>query len=130
MQRKTLSVSDLIRSHCTQCRKKTEHIIVTMAAEGPGKVLCKTCNKQQKYRPIPTTKKSVLDRRDAERKEWAALRPDMNRAEARDYSMSDGYKVKTLINHHVFGLGLVRKVIGSQKIEVLFEDGNKIMRCK
>ncbi|MDX2478966.1 MAG: hypothetical protein QNK24_01365 [Desulfuromusa sp.] len=44
--------------------------------------------------------------------------------------MTDVYKLNALINHPVFGLGLVQRVIGSQKVEVLFEDGKKTMRCQ
>jgi hypothetical protein len=54
----------------------------------------------------------------------------MNLAKATDYSMTATYKVKALINHPVFGVGLVQRVVGSQKVEVLFEDGRKTMRCK
>ena len=44
--------------------------------------------------------------------------------------MTAAYKVKALINHSVFGLGIVQRVLGSQKVAVLFEDGQKTMRCK
>jgi len=44
--------------------------------------------------------------------------------------MTATYKVKSLIAHPVFGLGQVQRVAGPQKIEVLFEDGLKMMRCK
>jgi hypothetical protein len=53
----------------------------------------------------------------------------MNSDAARDYSMTGAYKVKSLINHPVFGLGLVQRVVGERKVEVLFEEGKKTMRC-
>lgn len=68
--------------------------------------------------------------KDAERQEWITIQETMNSAKASDYSMTNSYKIKTLINHPVFGLGLVERVIGAQKMEVLFEDGRKTMRCK
>jgi hypothetical protein len=34
------------------------------------------------------------------------------------------------MNHPVFGLGVVQRVVGTRKIEVLFEDGKKTMRCR
>jgi hypothetical protein len=139
MQSTKLSTGDPIEARCTKCRKNTDHIIVTMAEEGPVKVQCNTCSRQHKYRPPTAAKKPAVrrtiknkeaERKDAERKEWEALRPNMNSTEARSYSMTDAYKVKALINHPVFGLGLVQRVVGSQKVEVLFEDGKKTMRCK
>jgi hypothetical protein len=54
----------------------------------------------------------------------------MNSEQASAYSMDSAYKVGTLINHPQFGLGLNQRVVGLRKIEVLFETGKKIMRCK
>ena len=134
MQSPTLSAGDPIEARCTKCRKNTGHIIVTMAEEGPGNVQCNACDRQHKYRPPTAAKKpsvrKTIDPKDAERKEWELLRPNMKSEKATDYSMTDAYKVKALINHPVFGLGLVQRVVGPQKVEVLFEDGKKTMRCK
>jgi hypothetical protein len=75
-------------------------------------------------------RRRTIEPKEVERKEWEVLRPSMNSAKATDYSMTSAYKVKDLINHPVFGLGLVQRVVGLQKVEVLFEDGKKTMRCK
>lgn len=134
MQGITLSAGDSIKARCTKCRKNADHIIVTMDEQGPVKVQCTICNRQHKYRP-PTAKKPPSARQtaqpgDAERKAWLDLLPSLNRAEATDYSMTSSFKVRALINHPVFGLGVVQRVAGPQKIEVLFEDGKKMMRCR
>ncbi|BCR03142.1 hypothetical protein DESUT3_02110 [Desulfuromonas versatilis] len=134
MKSTTLSVGAPIEARCTKCRKNTGHIIVTMAEKDPVKVQCNKCNRQHKYRPPITAKKpagrQTADPKVAERKEWAVLRPGMNSAEATNYSMTAAYKVQALVNHPVFGLGLVQRVAGPQKVEILFEDGKKTMRCK
>ncbi|MEJ2200039.1 MAG: hypothetical protein P8X63_03350 [Desulfuromonadaceae bacterium] len=134
MKSSTLSVGAQIEARCTKCRMNTGHIIVTMSENVPDKVQCNTCNRQHKHRlPITAKKPAVRQTTDpkvAERKEWALLRPSMNSEKATDYSMTAAYKVQTLINHPVFGLGLVQRVVGPQKVEVLFEDGKKTMRCK
>lgn len=135
MQNTTLSAGDPIEARCTKCRRNTNHIIVAMAEDVPVKVQCNTCGCQHKYRPPTAGKKPAVRRRtiepkEVERKEWEVLRPSMNSAKATDYSMTSAYKVKDLINHPVFGLGLVQRVVGLQKVEVLFEDGKKTMRCK
>jgi hypothetical protein len=54
----------------------------------------------------------------------------MNCDQAVAFSMVTAYKVGTLINHSAFGLGLMQRVVGLRKVEVLFETGKKIMRCK
>jgi len=134
MQSLTLSVGDRIQARCTKCRKNAEHTIVTLAEEGPGKVQCASCSREHKYRPPTTAKntqaKRAVNKKEAERKEWEALRPIMNNKEAKAYSMTGAYKVKGVIDHPLFGLGLVQRVAGPQKIEVLFEDGRKTMRCQ
>jgi hypothetical protein len=124
---------DPIQARCTKCRKNTDHIVITMAEEGPAKVQCGSCNRQHKYRPPTAAQKPAVKRtvnnKEAERKEWETLRPDMDSAKAAEYSMTGDYRVKSLINHPLFGLGIVQRVVGSQKVEVLFEDGKKTMRC-
>jgi hypothetical protein len=133
MPNKKIAVGQPIEARCTKCRANTEHVIVTVEEDAPFKVQCGKCERQHKYRPPSVPKKPAVrkkaDPKVAERKEWETLRPGMNSAAARDYSMTDAYKVKALINHPVFGLGLVQRIAGSRKVEVLFEDGKKTMRC-
>lgn len=134
MQTQEFSIGQQIEARCTKCRKNNEHTILVLEEELPFKVECSVCNRQHKFRPPTVPKKAavkrVVDPNLAARKEWAALRPDMNTAKATDYSMTAAYKVNALLTHSVFGLGLVQRVAGEQKVEVLFEDGRKIMRCK
>jgi hypothetical protein len=134
MQSTTFSAGDPIEARCTKCRKNTAHVIVTLADGVPAQVQCGTCKRQHKYRPPTATRKTAVrrtfDPKVAARKEWEDLRPGMDSAEATDYSMNAACKVGELIKHPVFGLGLVQQVVGPQKVEVLFEDGKKKMRCK
>lgn len=133
MQNTKLSLGDPIEGRCTKCRKNTDHVIVTLVNDAPGKVQCNVCTREHKYRP-PTVPRKPATRqvkpKDLERKEWEALRPNMDSAKAKTYSMTGAYKLNTLIDHPTFGLGLVQRVVGSRKIEVLFEDGKKTMRCQ
>lgn len=129
-----LSVGDQIEARCTKCRKNTDHVIIALEEEAPVKVQCNICTRKHKYRPPTVPKKAaarkVTKPKDADRKEWEALQPTMDSAKAKTYSMTDSYKLKALIDHPVFGLGIVQRVIGAQKIEVLFENGRKTMRCQ
>ncbi|OEU73701.1 MAG: hypothetical protein BA874_03405 [Desulfuromonadales bacterium C00003068] len=134
MQNATLSVGDPIEGRCTKCRKNTAHVIVTIDEESPGRVQCTVCSREHKYRPPTAARKPAVrrtvDPKEVERQEWQTLRPTLNPAKATDYAMTAAYKVNALINHPVFGLGLVQRVVGPQKVEVLFEDGRKMMRCQ
>ena len=134
MQSTTLSAGDPIEARCTKCRKNTNHIIVAMAEEVPVKVECNTCSGQHKYRPPTAPKKPAVrrtvDPKIAQQKEWQELQPGMNSKQATDYSMTTAFKVGALMNHPVFGLGIVQQLGGPRKVQVLFEDGKKTMRCK
>jgi hypothetical protein len=134
MPNTTLSVGDPIEGRCTKCRKNTAHIIVSLDEENPGKVQCTVCSREHKYRPPTAARKPAVrrtvDPKEVERQEWQTLRPSMNLAKAMDYSMTSAYKVNALISHPQFGIGVVQRVVGPQKIEVLFEDGRKTMRCQ
>lgn len=129
-----LSIGDPIEARCTKCRKNSPHTILELNENQPEKVQCSLCERQHKYRP-PTVKRApgayqAQQRKSAECKEWEKLQQSMLAANAKDYSMAEAYKVKTVISHPAFGLGIVYRVIGSGKIEILFEDGIKTMRCK
>jgi hypothetical protein len=104
-----------------------------MADEVPAKVQCNTCGGEHKYRPPASAKKTVAKKTAAPKvtgqKEWQEMRSKIESAQAIDYSMDASFKVNTVIKHHVFGLGLVEKIIGPRKIEVLFEGGRKKLRC-
>ena len=134
MQSTTLSAGDHIEARCTKCRKNNTHTIITLEKEGPAKVACSVCDRQHKYRPptVPSksTPRRTVDPNEGARKEWATLRPAMNVTKAAAYSMDVTYKRGSLMNHPVFGLGLVERVAGDRKIEVLFENGRKLMRCQ
>lgn len=99
----------------------------------PAKVKCNTCEGEHKYhRPAAakksTTKKVVAPRATGQ-KDWQELRTKIEEVKAVDYSMDSSFKVNTVIKHPIFGLGLFEKIIGDQKMEVIFEDGRKKLRC-
>ncbi|HKL25443.1 MAG TPA: hypothetical protein VJ910_04395 [Desulfuromonadales bacterium] len=134
MPDKQLSAGDPIEARCTKCRSNTNHIVIAMVEEAPAKVKCNTCEREHKYRPPSAAKKKTVSRtvdpKVTDQEEWRRLQPEMDSAKAKNYSMDGDYRLKTLIRHPKFGLGLVQRVVGERKVEVLFEDGRKTMRCK
>jgi len=141
MPQDLLSAGNPIEARCTKCRKNREHLILSMKENRPDKVQCLTCEYQHSYKPpvvlktpaetlIKKNKEMKRRKNESERKEWNTLRPDMDSKKVQSYSMTATYRVNSLINHPIFGLGQVQRVVGSQKVEVLFEDGLKTMRCR
>jgi hypothetical protein len=134
MKKPQPSVGDIIDARCTKCQKVTNHVVVAMVGIKPANVQCNTCQGTHRYRsPVPalkaarrTSEPSVAHHQEA----WVELQVSKNGENAKDYTMDREFRVGTVIRHPSFGLGLVQRVAGNRKMEVLFETGKKIMRCK
>ncbi len=141
-----LSAGDIIEAQCTRCRKLLNHTIVAMVEERVVRVQCNTCGGAHNYRPIAepktpaaraTTRKaetaprtSKKDQGAAEREEWESLRPALESGQSLPYDMNGTYRVNSVVAHPVFGLGVVKCVIKPDKMEVLFQAGKKLLRCR
>lgn len=133
MKRIASSVGDIIDARCTKCKTITNHVIIAMVGNKPVNVQCNTCSGIHRYRQpvsIQTTVKRTSDSSVVKQEEWTALQTAISHGLARDYDMEKEYRVGTVIRHPSFGFGLVQRVVGSRKMEVLFEGGRKMMRCK
>ncbi len=127
------AVGDIIDARCTKCQSVTNHVIVAMVAAKPAKVTCNTCSGTHRYRSptaVPRVTKSAGSTPAVKAEEWSELRAAMNNIAAKDYDMDAGYRVGAVIKHSSFGLGLVQRVVGNRKMEILFEEGKKTLRCK
>ena len=129
-----LAPGEQIQARCTKCKENTESVIVSLIDNAPEKVECSVCSRKHKYRP-PIKPKRAYNRQppqkvESEHKKWQNQLAAADESKAVEYSMTTSYKLAALINHPVFGLGLVQGDAGSRKVEVLFETGRKIMRCK
>lgn len=138
------SAGSNIETRCTRCREVLNHTIVAMIGEKIVRVECNTCHGTHNYRPEKPVKEPVaaktalqktaaprkakVDPLMAERAEWEALQPDMDPEKAIPYDMNSTYRLKNLLLHSVFGLGIVR-LVQSNKIDVLFQEGVKRLRC-
>ena len=60
---------------------------------------------------------------------WDNALGDMDRTKAPSYDMNSKFPANSLISHPTFGIGLIKTVIKPNKIEVIFRDGTKMLRC-
>jgi hypothetical protein len=141
-----LSAGDNIEATCTRCRKVLNHTIVAMVGEKVVRVECNTCRGVHNYREAvaskpasagatarkkePAVRPAKKDAGAAEREEWEALSQTMDRGRAIAYDIDGKFKVNDLVDHTVFGLGVVKLVIKPSKMEVLFQQGKKLLRCR
>ena len=145
MKVKKLSAGDTVESRCTRCRTILNHTIVAMQGEQVVRVECNTCRGTHNYYPekktkapsaagavkkaTPGTRKPKVDPGAVEREEWESLSTTMNPDMALPYDMNGSFRVKKLVAHPAFGLGIVKLVINPNKMEVLFQCGKKLLRC-
>jgi hypothetical protein len=62
--------------------------------------------------------------------EWNTVMKEMPpEVSPRPYRISDSYGDAEFIEHPVFGTGRVLQVLGSQRIQVIFRDGRKVLVC-
>ncbi|MCQ2444937.1 MAG: hypothetical protein MJ061_05570 [Mailhella sp.] len=80
--------------------------------------------------PKPVSKseqKAVMKAEQAE-KDWKAV-VDRIAAEPVPYAMDASFSLGTLVMHPVFGLGAVVELLPPDKMDVLFREGPKRLRC-
>ena len=148
MNTRKLSAGDIIEARCTRCRDILNHRIVAMVAEKVVRVECNTCGGVHNYYPPPslkpvktpggsaTARKAAAtprtpkrDPQQSERDEWLSLRANMRLDRAKVYDMAGKFRAEDLVDHPTFGLGVVKLVVPPNKMQVLFEDGIKLLRC-
>lgn len=61
------------------------------------------------------------------KKEYLDQLIESPKQEAVSYEKENNYDVGDFINHFKFGFGLVQKVVSDSKIEIFFEDSEKVM---
>lgn len=149
MPEKVLSAGDHIASRCTKCKDSTNHTIVAMVGQKVVRVQCNTCSSTHNYR-AETKKKQPASRsvkagsagttgrasaataRTANKaqRDWDDLLENAKPEDATPYSMNTPMKEGLLIMHPTFGLGQVVSTTKPNKMDVRFQSGVKLLRCK
>lgn len=138
-----------VDSWCTKCKLILAHTIEAVVGDDIKRVHCNTCHSKHIYRAIEpgsapkitrtsslkssktkagsrTTKKiGVAGMMRASDYELILRGRDL--AAAKRYSFRDQYGAGEVLQHTEFGLGVVTADKGSNKIEVLFQLGPKVL---
>ncbi len=145
MRNKILSSGDTVEARCTRCKTVLNHTIVALVDGRIARVVCNTCRGEHNYHPPAAARKSAVapgtagvakvakpralkkDPEAADRQEWIELCADIDAERGIAYSMTGKFRMNAFVRHLAFGLGIVRRVdIG--KVEVLFQDGKKLLK--
>lgn len=137
-----IKVGSETQAYCTSCKTMREHVVVAMVGARPAKVECAECHKQHLFRAGPPGTKTA--KAEGAAKATARKRATTTRAttraaktidlaaetagrEARSYDPRSAYAVGDVVRHPSFGVGLVTALPGSQKMEIYFASGSKLL---
>jgi Zn ribbon nucleic-acid-binding protein len=146
MNVKTRSAGDILDATCTRCRVLTNHTIVALVEGRVARVKCNTCGSEHNYHApkeekshaarrvtaprdrtssLTSTKKEILPRY---REQWETALAGKDSEATKEYDMAGKFMKDDLVRHPVFGIGIVTMAAGT-KMDVLFADGPKLLRC-
>jgi hypothetical protein len=115
-----------IDAFCTRCKMELGHTILAMVGHKPVRVRCNTCGGEHNYRgtTAPARKGSWTPASERTGRptvtSWEALLREKDLSRARRYSTQERFAADDLLEHPVFGIGLVQEVRGD-KISVAFK---------
>jgi len=115
-----------VDAFCTRCKMELGHTILAMVRQKPVRVRCNTCGGEHNYRgaSAPARKGSWAPASERIARptvtSWEALLREKDLSRARRYSTKERFEADDVLEHPIFGIGLVREVRGD-KISVAFK---------
>ena len=137
-RRTIVKLGDNIDSWCGKCHDILAHTIETLVKDKPARVQCNICKSQHSYKAsepgrsrqprVPEADSSVVPRaaKTANRR-YQTLLKGKDMADARSYSTKDTYSPGDVMDHPSFGFGIATAIKEGTKVEVLFENGPKVL---
>jgi hypothetical protein len=131
-----------IEAYCGKCKNDTWHTVTTVKNGKITKVMCKICIGYHAYKAPQGAEKvkvaattattsrrrtSTTPRASRAKKDWGTLVGQIEDQQVMDYALSGEFSKTPAIRHKTFGVGVITKVLTKNKIEVLFQDGTKIL---
>ena len=132
---KSSKVGGDIDAYCTRCKLVLGHTVLAMVGTRPARVRCNTCQGEHNYKAAAAAPKkgSWEPKVDRERRlakptvtSWEALLAKKDVSRARRYSTKERFETDDVLDHPVFGIGLVQEVNGD-KMRVAFKADTKVL---
>lgn len=125
---------------CPRCKRETDNVITGFIGQKIRRVRCEVCKSEHNYHRILALKKRMEEEKSIDSVEgkeqlmqqqcyriWEDLMLGRDPNTARMYNIKEKYFENDLINHQLFGIGVVRRVLEDYKIEVVFKNSIKIL---
>jgi hypothetical protein len=133
-----VAVGKNVDGWCAGCKLMLAHTVEAIVNDKITRTHCNTCRAQHAYRRNPpgtvvakkraaSTGKGRSTKAAPTAVDFQAILRGKDAGNARTYKASERFKPKEIINHPIFGLGLVVAVRDSTKIDVGFNDGLKTL---
>ncbi|MDZ7360661.1 MAG: hypothetical protein ONB46_08035 [candidate division KSB1 bacterium] len=128
-----------VEAYCGKCKADTWHVVTVVKNDKISKVICKICNATHAYKapekegpkavsPSSRRRTSGTKRLSGRsKKDWGTLVGQIEDKQVADYALSGEFSSTPAIRHKNFGVGVITKVLAKDKIEVLFQEGTKIL---
>jgi Fe2+ transport system protein B len=126
--------------YCPRCKRETDNTITQFIGQKIRRVRCEVCKSEHNYHRLQALKKKmeeeaagkVEEKKESSDKQnyyrmWEELMLGRDPQTARQYNIKDKYFENDMINHPVFGIGIVKTVMEDYKIEVVFKNCIKIL---
>jgi len=126
-----LKVGGEVDAFCVRCELVLAHTIHALLGGRPVKVECNTCHAIHRYRSPPGRRApsagTARAHGDRAERDFEALLAERGAATARPYSPRTRLALGDLVDHPVFGRGLVTTLRDGDKAEITFRAGAKVL---
>jgi len=126
---------------CPRCKFETEHVVTFMLGAKIRRIKCTACGAEHNFHRSQLLKlRSAKDEMEQARrkKEEEAEHQALGRmydeqmlgrdvSNIKAYSIKEKFYLEDIVNHPLFGIGLVTKLKEDGKVEVLFKSGFKVL---
>ena len=129
MKENNTPLAEKVVTKCAKCKKLLDHEIVARDAEGIiEKVKCLTCGSEHKYHQekVKAPRKAVRRKKVDPARDFDLLSETVKDKRPQRYTMTGLFKVGDVIDHNVFGIGIVISALNKQ-MEVVFSDHPRIL---
>jgi hypothetical protein len=126
------AVGEHTATHCTQCKLRRNHTIVSMDGERIATVTCTTCGSTSTFTPPAAAPKA----RSSRAKKGGKVQPSVTPlweakiaaaiGKEHQYRTTAAYSIGDILLHEQFGKGVVLKLL-AKKCYVLFKDKERLM---
>lgn len=116
-----LSAGSKIDAWCPACKHIRQHTVVAMKGTRAAKTDCTVCGSVHPYRKNPP------DTKAKKRSQYEDAMEGRNVSKPIPYKVTRKFNSEDVIQHKVFGVGLVTRVISDKKMEVLFEESTRLL---